>query len=380
MKGAALDVLHVTSAHSVRDTRIFVKQARSLSRQYRVGVLGPGQIDEVVEEHGISLHMIARPSGRFDRFTKFGQALYARIRQLSPQLVHLHDPDLLMLLPRLQRAGIRVIYDAHEDFSLAPLSRDWLGPRWVRRGVAGCFDHIERRLATRADGIVVADRQLQARFPGASVLRNFLVTEEWPDVGPRPKDRAIRCIYVGDITRARGVFRMCDAVEAGRAHGVALTLDLVGPITPILRAELEHHPARPHVTFHGPLSRRDVASHLAGAHVALCLPEPLPAYRTSLPVKLLEYLAMKLPVVVTDTARLRQEVSLAPGLMRVPWSAQPALLAGAIREAKKLPMQDRVYLRNHVLQKFSWAEEEKQLLALYSKVLAVSEPIGALAA
>lgn len=369
-----LDVLHVSSAHSVRDTRIFVKQAASLAERYRVGVLGPGRQTQDWEQDGVAMQSLLRPTDRLARFTSFKKALIRRIFEIRPRIVHLHDPDLLLALPRLQRGGIKVIYDAHEDFSQAPLSREWLGPPLLRYGVASGFDQIERRLAQRANGVVVADRQLLARFPGASVVRNYLVLEEWPDPAPRPSKTAIRCIYVGDVTRARGVFRMCDAMEAARSHGVAVELDLIGPVDQTLMPEIERHPAFASITVHGLLSRAEVAAQLARADVALCLPKPFPAYQSALPVKLLEYHAMKLPVVVTDTPRMRQETGLAPGLIRVPWTAPPALVAASIRTASALSTQRRRQLREHVLTHYAWGGEKEALFALYDRVFAQLEP------
>ncbi|MEM7470537.1 MAG: glycosyltransferase [Pseudomonadota bacterium] len=381
MSDGGLDILHVTSAHGVTDTRIFVKQARSLAAAgYRVGVLGPGSAPETVSKDGVWLRRLKRPSGRLGRFTWFRKTLYKHILEVGPRIVHLHDPDLLLMLPRLKRAGIKVIYDAHEDFSQAPVSRDWLGPRWMRRCAAWGLDMFERRHAALADGVVVADEQLLPRFGGAHVVRNFLVASEWPISPVRPRASHLRCIYVGDITRARGALRMCDAVRAGREHGLPLHLDFVGPVAPSLRTDLEAHPARPHITVHGALSRVDVATRMAKADVALCLPEPLPAYRSSLPVKLLEYFAMGLPVVATDTPRLRAEGRLAKGLKLVPWEAPAPQLVAAIQSAQNLADQARADLRATVMRDFNWSQEQAVLLGLYSEVLPEFEPIEAHAA
>jgi len=51
-----MDVLHVTSAHVVKDTRIFVKEARALAKAgFNVGVVGPGPTHLETRSEGVAL-------------------------------------------------------------------------------------------------------------------------------------------------------------------------------------------------------------------------------------------------------------------------------------------------------------------------------------
>ncbi|MDB4558949.1 glycosyltransferase [Amylibacter sp.] len=365
----SLDILHLTSAHPVQDTRIFVKEARALAASgFAVGILGPGDKSDQWDADGVSIHTLPRPSSRKARFSSFAKALFLYSLSLKPKVVHLHDPDLLLLAPKFQRRGVKVVYDVHEEFPKAILSRAWLGPIWIRRIVAKLFDGMEIFALRWLDGVVLADTQLARRFEDANsvVVRNFLDLFEWQS---RPSQRApsgaIRCIYVGDITIARGLDRMCEAIAEVRGRGLTIHLDLIGPISPANRKRVEAHAVGQSITIHGRMSRKQVARSLSQSDIALCLLQPLPAYQEALPVKVLEYFVSCLPVVATDLPRLREEVTLAEGLTLVGWNADDGALGQSIITAVGMSNARRSDLRKSVVGHYNWANEAGKLVAFY---------------
>ncbi len=362
-----LDVLHVTSAHVVRDTRIFVKEARALAEAgLTVGIVGPGDTHTEAQTEGLTLITLPAPANRLQRFTSFALALDRVVRRLKPKAVHIHDPDLLGIARIWKRRGIKIVYDVHEDFPKALLSRPWLGPHWVRKAIAKLTDRTERRAVDWVDGFVFADEHLGARFQGCHgvVIRNYLEVSEWSqDAICRPTEPVTQCIYVGDITIARGVFRMCDAAfaAAGDIH-----LHLVGPIPTDLRAKVNAHPAKPWITLHGRKTRSEVAMLLRQAHVALCMPQPTPAYVDALPVKVLEYLYNQLPVVATQLPRLERETRLKSGLSLVPWTASSEAVVDAIRTAASTSVSDH---RSVIEAHYNWQDEARKLTDFYRSLL-----------
>ena len=362
-----MDVLHVTSAHVVTDTRIFVKEARAMAKAgLTVGIAGPG--NEFAETHteGLTLITLPKPANRLQRFTSFALKLNRVVRRLRPKAVHIHDPDLLGIARIWKKRGFRIVYDIHEDFPKALLSRTWLGPQWIRRTISGLTDKAERRAVNWVDGFVFADEHLSARFQGCHgvVVRNYLEVTEWSqDKAPQPAEPVTQCIYVGDITIARGVFRMCDAAfaAAGDIH-----LHLVGPIPADLRAKVDAHSAKAWITLHGRKTRSEVAMLLRQAHVALCLPQPTPAYVDALPVKILEYLYNHLPVVATQLPRLEREIHLKSGLSLVPWSASSEAVVDAIQTAACASVSNH---RSVIEEHYNWQDEAVKLTSFYRSLL-----------
>jgi hypothetical protein len=366
--------LHLTSAHSVTDTRIFVKEATSLAEAgFRVAVAGPGDVNCQQTINQVSVFSIERPGGRFARFSSFALKLYRFCTRMNPRVVHIHDPDLLLLSWWLKRRGIKIVYDVHEDFPKAVLSRTWLGPAIARRGTAKLVEMLEQSAASWLDGIVLADSQLANRFPldRSIVARNYLSVSEWPTKFLAPKEElsSLKCIYVGDISEARGLTRMCDAIQEAHEAGIPATLELVGHINDSQIHSISKHPANRHIKLHGWGTRSEVAEKLASSDIAFCLLEPTPAYREALPVKVLEYIASGLIVIATDLPRLRRETLLKEAIHFVPWEAESGSLGAAIATVASSSSARKEHLKNVIIGHFNWSSEATRLVEFYFSVL-----------
>lgn len=370
-----VDILHLTSAHPVSDTRIFVKEARTLAGAgYQTAILGPSDVpaNRQVKEF-VQVYTLKRPQNRFARFTTFARKLYRTAVFINPQIVHIHDPDLILIAWLMKRRGIKIVYDVHEDFPKAILSRSWLGPRIVRNLIAKCLVKLEQNAAIWLDGIVLADTQLTRRFPieRSVVVRNYLDMREWkaPFLSERDHVQPLKCIYVGDISEPRGLTRMCDAIQEATASGLNASLELIGHVSQTQKEAIANHPAAPHIVVHGWGTRSEVASKLARSNIAFCLLEPNPAYREALPVKVLEYIASGLSVVATDLPRLRQESLLEDAIQFVPWDAPSGTLANAISKAGAADKEQRQRMQAIVNKHYNWLSEAGRLIKLYERLL-----------
>lgn len=102
---AALKVVHLTSVHGRGDTRIFVKECRTLAHHaYQVSlVVADGNGDAVVD--GVSIHDVGRPASRLQRMLRTGGSVFRRACAIDGDIYHLHDPELIPIGLRLKRLG-----------------------------------------------------------------------------------------------------------------------------------------------------------------------------------------------------------------------------------------------------------------------------------
>jgi glycosyltransferase involved in cell wall biosynthesis len=125
------------------------------------------------------------------------------------------------------------------------------------------------------------------------------------------------------------------------------------------------------VLWHGELDRAGLASLLKRVRVGLVVLHPHPAYVTSHPTKLFEYMAAGIPVIASDFPLWRSIVESAQcGLLVNP--LDPAAIAAAIErlitspdEARRMGMRGRVAAERQ----FNWALEETALLSFYRSLL-----------
>lgn len=366
-------VLHVTTVHGRFDIRIFHKECASLARSgYRVTLLvGDGLGDEV--KCGVRIVDIGRVgAGRVARMTEQPRRVLARIAQELPDLVHVHDPELLPVAWRLASRGRRVVYDAHEDVPRQILTKQWL-PRPIRPLVALGFELFENAAVRRVTGVVAATPHIRDRFlaiqPRTVDVCNFPFLDELaPAASEQPSVRQRMVCYVGSITRTRGALELLAAM----GHLPDVRLVLCGAFEDgELEAEMRAHPGWRQVDYRGFLDRDGVAAVLREASVGLVTLQPMPSYLDSLPIKMFEYMSAGLPVVASDFPLWRGiVVPNGCGLCVDP--LDPAAIARAVRTILDSPQEGAQMGRagrRAVLEHYNWPRAEQRLLEFYAALL-----------
>jgi glycosyltransferase involved in cell wall biosynthesis len=354
------------------DPRIFWKECRSLAAAgFPVTLVAPAAPGGVMD--GVTMRAISARRSRLSRML-FGpwEALRAG-RAAEGRVFHLHDPELLSVGWVLKAIGCRVVYDAHEDVPRQVLAKYWI-PRWMR-GVVGKVVGVVERLSVKLfDGVVVATPTVGERFRTAAtvLVRNYPIHQEFGPGLPY-RERPLAVTYVGVLVPERGLWTMLEAAPLLRKANKA-TLVLAGRFG---SAELERsaraHPGWPSVDFRGWLGRTAVTELLGTSRVGLVPLHPTPAYRTSLPVKMFEYMAAGVPVVASDFPLWRGIVEATGcGVLVEPGDA------GRLAETIGALLSDPVAAeamgrrgRQAVQREYSWEEEARTLVAFYDTLLAI---------
>jgi hypothetical protein len=360
-------VCHFTSVHPPGDTRIFVKECRSLAEAgFDVHLVVANAESRIID--GVKIIGVRVPSSRIFRMLSGAGKVYRAALAVNADIYHFHDPELLRFARRLKRAGKRVVYDSHEDLPRQIAHKHYI-PAWLKPLAARCAEFLENRWVRNCDAIITATAFIRDRFarvhPRAVDVCNYPSLSELPvpDFNA-PRERA--ACYIGSITAVRGIrekIRMMD--------GASFRLLLGGPFAPPeLLTEMQAKPGWKNVEYAGPLSRGQVVSMLRRSAVGLVTMHNSPNYAEALPVKMFEYMAAGIPVVtnaiplwkkiaeenhcgvsvdIEDTASFRAAVE--------------ALLNDPVR-AKELGENGR----RAVEEKFNWSVEERKLIALYRQL------------
>lgn len=373
-------IVHLTSAHPRHDTRIFVKQCRTLASHGHevILVVADGLGDELRDGVRIVDAGAAhgrRPSalvGRLNRMLWATRRVAACALALDADVYQLHDPELLPAGLRLRRAGMRVVFDAHEDVPTQLLDKPYLAPGAARL-LARLYARYERHACARLDGLLAATPHIRERLAHCNRqtvdVANYPLPEEF-----RPDRRALEhdwearseVCYVGSISAIRGIREMVQACALLRS---ATRLALAGSFAdPALAHEMALQPGWSRVGALGHLDRAGVSRVMAGAFAGLVTLLPTASYRDALPVKMFEYMAAGIPVIASDFPRWRAIIDASGcGLCVDP--RDPAAIAAAIdRLAQDPPLARRLGAngRRAIEQTYNWRNEAQKLLRFYA--------------
>ncbi len=367
-----MKVAHLTSVHSQHDTRIFHKQCKSLAAYgYDVSLVVKSDKDDV--QDGIRILSIRERNNRFQRFLGSSREVYSRALASGAMIVHFHDPELIPVGILLALRGKKVVYDVHEDLPRQILNKTWIAPR-LRYPVSWMAAFAEW-LGSRwfFSAIAAATPTIAKRFPATktATVQNFPIQGELaPDSPTNYRDRPKNIVYVGGISRARGIIENIRALE--HVKHKPCRFQLAGAfIEKDLESECRRLGGWSTVDYHGFLSREEVCSLLGRAKLGLVLLHPTPNYLDSLPIKLFEYMAAGIPVIASDFPLWREIVEGAGcGLLVDPM--KPEEIAKAIDWVLDNPQQAEEMGekgRTAVIEKYNWGNEEKKLFRLYGKLM-----------
>lgn len=284
-------VLVVTTVHWPDDTRIRERLIRTLSSDFEVDYAArtPGPSDDS------NLTWIPLLGGRLRRALT---ALRLAVTRQWDVLV-IHDPELL---PVAWAAALRrrpVVFDVHENIPAIALTRPWV-PNYLRRPLERAL-RIVLRISERRLRLTLAEYDYAALFTSDHpVFPNFPDTAHYPD--PAMGERFV--VYLGDVTAERG------SLVAIRACALAdVPLKLIGRVNPNHRIELNDAiRGGQQVSFLGQTPNPEALELARGAGVGISPLLDTPNYRHSAPTKILEYLALGLPVVASDLKGTRDLV------------------------------------------------------------------------
>lgn len=163
-------IAHLTSVHHYNDTRIFYRYCKKLAFK-GVDVMLFACTSHSFVEDGVRVYSLGVRGKLLRRlFITLPYALFSLL-SYKPTIIHLHDPELLLLAPIFRLFGIRVVYDVHEDNFDNILQKKTILPI-LRLPVAAVVAFVEY-LSSLYCHIIVAERYYKERFPESVLALNY---------------------------------------------------------------------------------------------------------------------------------------------------------------------------------------------------------------
>jgi glycosyltransferase involved in cell wall biosynthesis len=372
----------LTSVHRPFDQRIFYRQARTLaSAGYSVTLIAPADFEHRIVD-GVRVLGIPRPRNRLARVLTWFRLARAVVRN-RPDVVHFHDPELLLVAATLKgTVGRRIsfIYDVHEYFVDSVREKTWLPPR-IRPLAAKIAGWLEQFLARCVSGVICAiEDQLtlytRLKCPKTAIHNYPAVSDfsdaQWPtEYG----EGQFRLVYIGSLFERRGVWTMMEAFRNVVQSVPQAHLFLGGGYEdPAFEQRVERFVAENDlpVTFLGWVPFERVKDYLTHAHCAW-MPGRMTAQfsNRALSTKILEAMICSTPIVSADLPHRREFIEPPnAGILVSPEDA--AEHVAAVEWLYQHPEQREAMGtqgRTWVLERYTWEREGPILLTFYEQLL-----------
>lgn len=366
-----MKIAHLTSVHQRYDTRIFLKECRSLAvaghSVYLVVADGKG--DEARE--GVEIKDVGVSSGRLNRMLRTTGRIYDKALAIDAEIYHMHDPELIPVGLKLKGRGKKVIFDAHEDLPKQLMGKPYLN-KFSRVVLSKAFGIFESIACRKFDAVVVATPSISEKFikinPLTVTVNNYPLLGELStnDVDWATKKNEVS--YIGGITSIRGIAQVIAAMSKVKSN---VRLQLGGRFSEQnVEAVAKKEQGWGKVDELGFVSREGVRDALARSVAGIVTFLPAPNHIDSQPNKMFEYMSAGVPVIASNFPLWRDIIEGNNcGLCVDPEDSQK--IAEAIdylvlnpAEAESMGVNGQMAVRL----KYNWSIEEKVLVGLYARL------------
>jgi glycosyltransferase involved in cell wall biosynthesis len=313
--------------------------------------------------------------------------IWSTVRRSRADLIVVRDIPLApAALLAGRRFGIPVLIDLAENYPAMLEDQRRYSPR---NALGSAVRHpalasvIEQAVLKRADHVVVVVEESRDRLlaMGIDADRITIVTNTPPPdrwtrrVGPSASpgaDGAAHFVYLGNLDGSRGLDTAVRAIALlrDRAQYAQLSIIGTGPNIGQYRALANALGVEDRVAITGRLPFAEVERIMAQANVGLIPHYSTPAWNSTIPNKLFDFMAMGMPVVVSDarpTARVLEEVQCG----RVFRERDVEDLAAAMAEmgdgAKRKQLGERG--RRAFERKYNWTVDEGRLFQAVDRAM-----------
>ena len=360
-------ITHLTSAHSRYDTRIFLKECISLTKNYKVNLIVADGLDDE-SKYDVNIYDVGKSDGRLGRIFKTTKKVLAKAVELDSDVYHLHDPELIPIGLKLKKMGKRVIFDAHEDLPRQVMAKHYLNGL-TKKILSFSIAKAEVFALKKFDMVVGATPIIRDKFLTHGItsvnINNFPILDELIEIEPS-FDTPTIC-YIGLLYETRGVREIVQAIE-----NLDVKLIIAGKFfDKTFEDEMKALKGWEKVDFRGFVGRDEVKTILEESVAGLVTLHPTPSYIEAYPVKMFEYMSAGIAVIASDFELYKEFVEESQSGLTV-----NPLDVVEISEAINRVINDRKLAREMgkngkraIREQYNWSNEEQKLFKFYRELL-----------
>ncbi len=292
-----MNVIHATTAHTRYDTRIFHRECVNLTDHCSVSLFVADNFeDEVVQK--VNIKSVTKNKNRFIRVFFMTKALFSLNRKNS--IIHLHDPELFLVAIILKIFRFKVVVDIHEDFAKQIYLKNYI-PNFLKPIFSRLYIIYEKFILTFVDFAVVCTPSFLNRKKSI-LVGNYMSQNEISSLRKAQSEdipKTSSFIYSGALSEERGLFNLLDLAEKLKISNTKLII--AGTFAnEELEAKAMLHDGWSNVDYLGYVDRESLLQIQKSCKAGVILFNNVGQYNLASSVKLFEYLACELPILMPD--------------------------------------------------------------------------------
>jgi len=364
-------ICHITTTPQLSIPRLLRESSTAIAMGIKPYIVAQG---ETYEEDGISFIGVQSEKSRFKRMIFTSREIVKKALKIDADIYQIHDPELLPFALKFKKLGKVVIFDSHEFYGIQIELKSYI-PQCLRKIISKAYTYYETFICKRIHAVIAVCTvngidYFKGRSKKTILLSNLPDNEIFKnsDVSHKSND-AKNVVYSGSISYSRGITNVIRAI--GRVEG---KLYLCGPIvSESYYKEISNMNEFMYVDYKGILSRQEIIDILIISNIGISTLLHVGQYSEidTLPTKVYEYMALGLPVIISDTKyaqKLNEKYQF--GICVNPNNANQ--IADAMEylslnsmEAVEMGKRGMELVNNH----FNWRVEEQKLKKLYQELI-----------
>jgi glycosyltransferase involved in cell wall biosynthesis len=292
-----------------------------------------------------------------------------------------NPPDTIFLIGLMFKPfGVRFIFDHHdlspEVFEAKFGAKNWLFGGLTRLAEKCSFRTAKASIATNESFKEIAVTRGGMRQEQVFVVRNCPDLSSLRRAPFRPEikcGRPLMVVYVGFMGQQDGLDLLLESIEYIVKHekrdDTSFVLVGGGTMLPKLRATAAEKNLEDFVTFTGQVSHEEVVVYLSNADVGVAPDPKTPMNDNSTMIKIFEYMAFGLPVVLFDLKEGRHVAGSAALYASPNDPIDFAKRLSELLDCKQLRNELGESGRKRIEESLNWEAEKATLLRAYSSVL-----------
>lgn len=378
-------VCHISTVHPTFDQRIFHRECWSVQRAGHITHLIVQNDQVETEVDGIHIHALDR-----SRKNTPGMRIFRRVwrivranklaRRIRADIYHLHDPELIPLGLWLKLTTRKpIIFDCHEN-NVAYIKQKYYLPQLLRSLLNFGMMQMERLAARYFDAIITADAGVADIFRQKYHAKNVEIIHNFPRLDLFLDNRntnlqispSVDLVYHGTIPKyhLEVAFNVANELQKRGRHVTWLFFGN-GPSVEWVDKELQQRGLQKVFTYDPHrIPHEQVAARVRQARLGFIPLPDLPKFQHNIPTKLFEYMALKMPVVLSDLPPSRALVGDGKAVIMVPPDDYQAYADAIERllddDILRKQMGEAGYQR--VIERFNWESESQRLIQLYEAI------------